>query len=92
MKKLPFVIVGLLISISSFAQTPKDTLIVGYSQAAPFIINNDGKLSGINIWLWNRVAQDLDINYKLVRMDFSEMLDGLKNESIDLCINPLTNY
>lgn len=80
----------LFIASLSFSQTPKDTLIIGYAPAPPFIIEDDNKLSGINIWLWNRVSKDLNLEYKLVLMDFSEMLDGLKQETIDVCINPLT--
>lgn len=71
-------------------EVPKDTLIVGYTTAPPFIIQKNGRLEGINMWLWRRVAKDLDLQYKLVPMNFSDMLDSLSNASIDVSINPLT--
>ncbi|QLG47004.1 transporter substrate-binding domain-containing protein [Costertonia aggregata] len=81
----------LLLSVGiSNAQTQKDTLLVGYTAAPPFIINKNATLQGINIWLWKRVAKDLDLKYRFIPMGFSTMLDSLKNGSIDVSINPLT--
>ncbi|MBT8237205.1 MAG: transporter substrate-binding domain-containing protein [Croceitalea sp.] len=72
------------------ARETNDTLVVAYAPAPPFIVQEDGLLEGINIWLWNRVAQDLDFEYQLVQMPFSAMLDSLRSGRIDVCINPLT--
>ena len=72
------------------AQGYKDTLKIGYTTAPPFIVEKNGNLTGINIWLWERVAKDLNLNYELVPMGFSEMLDSLYTGGIDLSINPLT--
>lgn len=89
MRKLIFLF--LFISQLTFSQRlVKDTLVVGYTQAPPFIIENNDRLSGINIWLWERVAKDLNLEYKLVKMDFTDMLKALENEKIDASINPLT--
>ena len=90
MKLKGFVVCFFLFSSLVWAKTVKDTLIVGYAPAAPFIIKSEDRLSGINIWLWDRISRDLDLNYKLVEMDFSTMLEGLRDQEIDLCINPLT--
>jgi ABC-type amino acid transport substrate-binding protein len=68
----------------------RDTLIVAYTTAPPFIVDQEGTPNGINIWLWNEVAQDLELEYKLVPMGFAEMLSALKTGTIDVCINPLT--
>lgn len=80
----------LLSSLFSYSQENQSTLRVGYTPAAPFIIENNGHLEGINMWLWNKVADDLDLNYELVPMQFSPMLDSLRAGSIDVSINPLT--
>ena len=68
----------------------KEILKVGFTTAPPFIIQNGGQFEGINIWLWEEVAKDLDLDYELIRMDFSDMLDSLKEGKIDISINPLT--
>lgn len=67
-----------------------DTLVVGYAAAPPFIISDENKVSGINIWLWEYIAKDLNLEYKLVPMRFTAMLDSLEKGSIDISINPLT--
>ncbi|GMN05102.1 hypothetical protein MTsPCn5_04900 [Croceitalea sp. MTPC5] len=90
MKRRYFVLLFFLIFNALSAQETKDTLIVGYTPAAPFIIQENGFLEGINVWLWKRVAEDLDLNYKMVQMDFANMLDSLKLGAIDVSINPLT--
>ncbi len=72
------------------AQETRDTLIVGYTPAAPFIISEDDLLEGINVWLWQRVAEDLELEYELRPMPFADMLAALKQGEIDVSINPLT--
>lgn len=72
------------------AQSTTDTLTIAYTQAPPFIIQEGEKLEGINIWLWEKVANDLDLNYRLQKMEFSEMLEALQEGTIDISINPLT--
>lgn len=90
MKNLLFATI-VLCSTLAFSNETKDTLLVGYTPAAPFIIEKDeGRLEGINVWLWKRVSEDLDLPYTLVRMNFSPMLDSLKAGHIDVSINPLT--
>ena len=80
-----------LCSAFAFSSEGKDTLLVGYAPAAPFIIEKEGgRLEGINVWLWKRVSEDLGLPYTMVRMNFSQMLDSLKAGNIDVCINPLT--
>ena len=80
-----------LISFSFLsAQEIKDTLIVGYTEAAPFIIKENEMLEGINVWLWKRVAEDLELEYEFRQMPFADMLTALKQGEIDVSINPLT--
>ena len=79
-----------LLSFVVQSQVVRDTLLVGYTPAAPFIVKEGENLQGLNIWLWKQVAADLDLPYKLVPMGFSAMLDSLETGGIDLSINPLT--
>ena len=67
-----------------------DTLKVAYTRAAPFIITDSGQPEGISIWLWDKIAKNLDIDYELVEMGFSDILQGLENGTVDVSINPLT--
>lgn len=91
MKNRLFICIALLLLVETTnAQVIKDTVLVGYTSAPPFIVKNGDNLEGINIWLWNRAAKDLKLNYRLVEMGFAEMLDSLKKGAIDISINPLT--
>lgn len=91
MKKSLIVVFFFLLTFHSvFSQSVNDTLIVGYSSAPPFIVEKGEEVEGINIWLWQQVAKDLNLQYRLVPMDFSEMLEALQDGTIDVCINPLT--
>jgi len=90
MKKRIFTLLLVVTFQLVFSQSVNDTLIVGYSSAPPFIVEKGEEPEGINIWLWQQLAKDLNIQYRLVAMDFSEMLEALQNGRIDVCINPLT--
>lgn len=89
-KKLLLPFLGLLLVSILRGESVRDTLIIGYTQASPFIIKNKGELEGISIWLWDKIASDLEISYEYREMKFGEMLKGLENGEIDLSINPLT--
>lgn len=90
MRKLYLSFLLILLSFFGNSQVKQDTLIVGYTTAPPFIEQQGDNLGGINIWLWERAASELNLNYKLKRMGFREMLNALKTGEIDVSINPLT--
>ena len=73
---------------STIAQ--RDTLIVAYTPAPPFVITNTNSIEGISVYLWERIAGELDIDYQYMQMSFAEMLQALENGTIDVSINPLT--
>ncbi|VAW10750.1 hypothetical protein MNBD_BACTEROID03-732 [hydrothermal vent metagenome] len=84
-----FLILALsLLYLPLMAQTTQaqDTLLVGYTTAPPFIVQNDALLEGINIWLWQRVANDLGLKYKLVPMGFQICLISSKKEASILAL------
>lgn len=90
MRIICFLLLFILLYQPLTAQVSTDTLKIGYTIAPPFIVEENGNLTGINIWLWKRVAKDLNLSYELVPMGFTQMLDSLYTGGIDLSINPLT--
>lgn len=78
-----------LLSFSNLAYSG-DTLKVAYTAAPPFIHAEDNRLDGVSVWLWQKCAEELQLNYQLIPMGFSEMLDSLETDGIDISINPLT--
>lgn len=73
-----------------FSSDVKDTLLIGYTGAAPFIIEGEELNNGISFWLWETCAKELQIDFQYVPMKFRDMLDSLESGGIDLSINPLT--
>ncbi len=88
-KSLPLVLC-LFCQLFIHAQSGKDTLVVAYTPAAPFIIENGNQLEGLNIWLWDKVATELNLTYTLRSMPFGDMLDSLRTGYVDVGINPLS--
>ena len=67
-----------------------DTLSIGYTYAPPFLINTEATLPGINFWLWEKIAEEHNVQFEYVNKPFSELLTDLEEGTIDICINPLT--
>ena len=62
-------------------------LVVGVVHDPPYIFKGkDGEWTGLNLDIWKAVAQELKVNYVLKEMTFNQLLDSLKNGSIDLSI------
>lgn len=82
----------LLLSLPCFAQLD-DTkpLIIGTKVAPPFVIKEeDGKFSGISIELWQRIAEQLELQYEFRETELSELISGLQDGSLDVSVAALT--
>ena len=79
-----------LIFCYTFTTAQKDTLIVAYTSAPPFVISDNTSIEGISIYLWEQIAKELDVSYQYVQMPFAKMLQALEEGTIDISINPLT--
>lgn len=73
------------------AQELPDTLVVGIKESPPFVHHNkDGALVGISVWLWEQIADELELNYRYEQMNLDELIHQLERGDVDLSINPLT--
>ncbi|MCZ4409545.1 transporter substrate-binding domain-containing protein [Cryomorphaceae bacterium 1068] len=90
-------------TIASYGQTtnldtyPKfsyDRVVkVGIKISEPFIIESAGEAQyeGLSIFLWERVASDLNVNYEYRTFDnLTDLLEAVQNNEVDISINPLT--
>ncbi len=63
-------------------------LIVGVVQDPPYLIKNkNGEWTGFSVEIWKAVDNELKVPYEFKEMRFSELLDSLKNNRIDLAID-----
>ena len=84
---------GLILSFKSheaLCAQNQDTLKVGYYDTAPFIYQTRDGLSGVNIWLWDQIADQLGIQYVLIELPLNEIVRGLETNAIDVSIVPLS--
>jgi ABC-type amino acid transport substrate-binding protein len=62
-------------------------LVVGVVHDPPYIFKGkEGEWTGLNLDIWKAVAQELKVNYVLKEMTFNQLLNSLKEGSIDLSI------
>jgi len=67
------------------------TVKVGIKTSEPFILNNEGSYDGLSIFLWERVAEDLGVNFEYKRYDnLASLLSAVEGDEVDISINPLT--
>jgi polar amino acid transport system substrate-binding protein len=67
-----------------------DSLVVGYSAAAPFLYEVDNDIEGPLVWLWGNIAEKNTIQYEIKNLKSEELLENLENNNIDLAIYPLS--
>ncbi len=67
------------------------TLVIGTKVAPPFAMKNaDGEWTGLSIELWERIADQLGIDYSFKEVPLQEMIDGTAAGRLDGAIAALT--
>jgi ABC-type amino acid transport substrate-binding protein len=86
-KILPIIFTTILFSVPVTGAE----LVVGVKPAPPFVIEDEGgDLRGITIELWERLADELDLDYRFVKRDLSGLLNGAADGSLDVVAAALT--
>lgn len=83
---------GLLMTMALPATHAADkTLVVATDTAfVPFEFKQDGKYTGFDIQLWEAIAKQANLQYKLQPMDFNGIIPGLQTKSIDAALAGIT--
>jgi polar amino acid transport system substrate-binding protein len=55
----------------------KGELLVSAGHCPPFVISENGQVSGLGIYLWDEVAAKMGVTYQLVETDLAQMLEAL---------------
>jgi ABC-type amino acid transport substrate-binding protein len=88
-KRLLYLLFGMLF-VSSYAARSQDTLLVGYTEAPPFIYKTEGRLDGLNYRIWESLMEEGAYHYQMVEMPFDQVLEALETGKIDLSIMPIS--
>lgn len=68
-----------------------ETLTVGCdTNFMPFEFKQDGKYVGFDIDIWDAIAKELKIEYKLQPMDFNGLIPALQSANIDVALAAMT--
>jgi polar amino acid transport system substrate-binding protein len=78
-------------SLSAYSNTEPEKLRIGVVYSPPYLINDDGNLSGVCIDLWRLVSDTMNIRYDVIfYQNHDSLLHALRNGNIDLSICPNT--
>lgn len=67
-----------------------DSLVVGYSTAAPFVYEENQNIQGPMAWLWEEIVDQNTFHYEMKKLKSEDILNDLKQGNIDLVIYPLS--
>ena len=74
--------VNLFAQQASSPPPPGEDLVVAAAHCPPFVISEKGKLSGLAIDLWERLAVEIGVSYQLVETDFTKLLGAIANQEV----------
>jgi len=70
---------------------PHRVLVVGTKESPPFSMKDpDGNWTGMSIDLWRQIAAELNLTYEFRELDLKQLLDGVKDRSLDVAVAALT--
>ncbi|MCP4105816.1 MAG: glutamine ABC transporter substrate-binding protein GlnH [Desulfobacteraceae bacterium] len=92
MKKIvKFLLLALLVLMTATGSIQAKDIVVGCdTNFMPFEFKQEGKYVGFDIDLWDAVAKDLKLKYKLQPMDFNGLIPALQTNNIDVAIAAMT--
>lgn len=80
LQRLLFVLALLVLPIVANAQPGQEKIRVAAAPCPPFVISEEGQLSGLGIYLWDQVASQIGIEYELVEMPLGKMLGAISED------------
>ena len=66
-------------TVSGQPESDPSQLLVAVAQCPPFVISQNGQLSGLAIYLWERIGKEMGYSWKYVESSLSEMLEAINS-------------
>lgn len=91
-KSLKAALLGLAFTLAlPTAQAADKELVVATDTAfVPFEFKQDGKYTGFDVQLWEAIAKQANLKYRLQPMDFNGIIPGLQTRNIDVALAGIT--
>ncbi|MGR5152561.1 substrate-binding periplasmic protein [Photobacterium swingsii] len=79
----------LLLSISFLSRHAQaETVQVGSYECPPFVMSNEnGSYSGLSIFLWQQIAENLNVKFEISSHELKELLDDVTAGRIDIAVS-----
>ena len=72
------------------AQSPEPKVRVAAYNCPPFVISDNGKFSGISVFLWDKIAEQLGLDYSIEQYGLIEMLDAVSQGKAEVAVSCLS--
>ncbi|MDX1959035.1 MAG: transporter substrate-binding domain-containing protein, partial [Leptospiraceae bacterium] len=81
----------LLLVILTFSNVYSEKLKVGISGSVPFRISEEGKVSGISLEIWEKIAEQEGFEYTIQEFSsVNSLVDAVSKNSVDIGIGPIS--
>ena len=80
----------LLFAFPLCAQSAERKVRVAASICPPFVMNDTGQFSGISIFLWDNIAEQLGLDYSIEQYRLKEMLEAVAQGKADIAVSCLS--
>lgn len=92
--KIAAALVGLSVcmfgAVSNVSAQAKEIIVATDTAFVPFSFKQGGSYTGFDVELWEALAKELGVSYKLQPMDFNGIIPGLQTKNIDLALAGIT--
>ena len=85
-----FLTLFLLIPFALCAQSAKSPIRVATRICPPFVMNDAGQFSGISIYLWDKIVEQLGVEYSIGEYGLNEMLEAVVQGKTDIAVSCLS--
>jgi glutamine transport system substrate-binding protein len=68
----------------------KDIVVGTDTSVVPFEYEKDGKMVGFDIDIWDAIAKEIGVTYRLQPMDFNGLIPALQSGNIDVALAAMT--
>ncbi|MER1968840.1 glutamine ABC transporter substrate-binding protein GlnH [Castellaniella sp. GW247-6E4] len=91
-KTLKAMLLGLTLALAlpSTQAADKELVVATDTAFVPFEFKQDGKYTGFDIQLWEAIAKEAGLKYRLQPMDFNGIIPGLQTHNLDVALAGIT--
>ena len=81
---------ALTLALPMTQASAKDLIVATDTAFVPFEFKQDGKYTGFDIQLWEAIAKQAGLKYRLQPMDFNGIIPGLQTRNVDVALAGIT--